>query len=305
MDAVRQGLGGNAAQPNQPTETQKTELTPLNQQDYPNINYWYEEDYNEEVHARKALVIQNAESQRPHRGPRRANEGENVMCWYLEDHSGRTLTRREVKPIRETARRIWRVFYEQSSGTLASPWGKVNLDIQTRFYEEIESKFPILRLCHAHWKACKICTQGYSQWYSTHTKPKKSPKNEQVEATSSVVDLVRPAKRSIDDALPAPLNKRARGVSIICIYSPLNNVIQTTRALYHVLGVLPLPRCSRSESATTPQLQRQPPIPLLRSSTLLVLHTMHAMAAMKVHLPGRLNGWYVHIHSYCTPALTY
>jgi hypothetical protein len=152
------------------------------------------------------------------------------MCWYLEDDSGRMLTPREVKSIRKSARRIWRVFYEESSGTLPSPWGHVHLQIQSRFYEEIESKYPILRLCHAHWKACKLCTQGYSQWYASHTKPKKSPKNEQVEATSSEVDPVRPAKRSIDNPVPAPLSKRARGISMILIHNSLTNVIQTTRA---------------------------------------------------------------------------
>ena len=185
-------------------------LTPLSRQDYPNITYWYEGEFNEASQQCKKIVDLKGK-----RGPRRANEGENVMCWYLEDTSGTMLIPRDVKLIRHESRNLWRVLYEESSGTLESPWGRVHPKLQSRFYEEMERKFFCLRLCHGCWKVKKICTQGYSQWYTAYTKPKGPLKNEQLEEEA---EPVCPAKRPIDDPLPTPGNKRSNTVP--CSSSP-------------------------------------------------------------------------------------
>jgi hypothetical protein len=217
LDAMRHG--GKAVHVDQTVDAQKVAPPPL-KKNYPKIDYWYYKQYTEESNRRDAEAKmaklsneRNEDNRKDDRG--HSSDGENVMFWHLQDETGRVLDWIEVDAIRGASRHFWRLLYEDYAGKLPSPWRKVDAKAQTRFYEEIEALYPLLKLCEGHWKARSICTNGYSQWHKNHTKTEPSFKCNSEEPTLSDSDsqAVCPAKRSSVAPPPATSNKKARSKS--------------------------------------------------------------------------------------------
>lgn len=211
LEVMRQG--GKAVHVDQAVDTQKhtPSESPMQKKNYPKIDYWYYKQYTEESNRRDEDAGGNRKE-----GRGRSSDGKNVMFWFLQDETGRVLESIEVDSIREASRYIWRMLYEDYEGKLPCPWRKVDSRAQSRFYEEIEDQYPILKLCDGHWKARSICTNGYSQWYKTHTSSKKKTSIKcDSETTLPDNQPICPAKRTSETPPPAESepNKKARGKS--------------------------------------------------------------------------------------------
>jgi hypothetical protein len=84
------------------------------QEDYPNITYWRFETYTAEQTRRE-----KSGEHKGQRGRGRLEEGENVSFWFLQDEAGEVINTDELKEIRKSSKRLWRVLYDQ--GKLACP----------------------------------------------------------------------------------------------------------------------------------------------------------------------------------------
>jgi hypothetical protein len=209
MEALREGgfvRSNQNAQPqgSAPPEAPLRALRPsMERKDYPNITYWYQDEYLKEKNLREG----STSHQPGPRGKGRSSEGENVAMWFIEDESGTMVDGYVARRIRDHSRLLWCLLYEESEGNPGSTWTRVSMKSQLQFYQDMESKFPVLRLCHDSYKSRAIGTSGYSHWYKTHS-VKNPMKREEVSHG-------RPPKRPAD-ASPIPeANKRSRGKSFI------------------------------------------------------------------------------------------
>jgi hypothetical protein len=206
IDALRQGGGStDAVHPNKPAsasrDLQKPPPPTKHQEDYPNITYWRFETYTAEQARRE-----KSGEHKGQRGRGRLEEGENVSFWFLQEETGEVIDTDELKEIRKSSKRLWRVLYDQ--GKLACPWKQVHPDVQDQFYAEIESKHPSLQLCHGNWKARKVCTTDFSHWYKKQANSSEPIKSEQSDLPEKGTV---PAKRPSDSMDLEESNKRAKG----------------------------------------------------------------------------------------------
>ena len=126
-----------------------THLPPeqLPQEDYPGVLMWTEDDYKElRKHGRQDREIDGS-----------------ALSSYMEDEHGQPIPKGTRNAVREKARK----FYSQLLVDNKAPsiWSDASLDVSNEFVHTLESNFGFLRLCEGHWKAIRVATNGYSQWY--------------------------------------------------------------------------------------------------------------------------------------------
>lgn len=81
---------------------------------------------------------------------------------YLEDTEGAPITEDERRTVYSHAHLIWNSF--ASTGRPPAGYKQVSIQYLTRYHEEMEKEFPILRLCARHWKADQIWILNYPSW---------------------------------------------------------------------------------------------------------------------------------------------
>ena len=139
----------------------------LSQHDYPHVKYWEKKVWRTFAGARKDTSELQIKSSS--RGGTRSSKGENVMMLYIEDANGVPVDGNIAGDIREFARSIWRSLYER--GMAPTTWGNARMEVHEEYFREMETEYPVLRLCSHHWKANAIATAIYSQWYKIYKKP--------------------------------------------------------------------------------------------------------------------------------------
>ncbi|KZT25539.1 hypothetical protein NEOLEDRAFT_1019746, partial [Neolentinus lepideus HHB14362 ss-1] len=85
---------------------------------------------------------------------------------YIEDENGVPVSGSMIKQIFAIARSIWVSLHQD--GQAPDCWGKVAVDARCKYEYYMCTKFPVLALGEANWKAHYICTKLYSSWFSTH-----------------------------------------------------------------------------------------------------------------------------------------
>lgn len=150
---------------------QLSSVTPpsLLQLDYPLVKYWERKVWKSVACTRKDTS--EVQTKSGSRGGTRSSKGENVMMLYIEDANGSPIDGNIASGMRDFARSIWRSLYDR--GIAPETWGQATKEVRGEYCREMESEYPVLRLCNNHWKANAVATAIYSQWYRTYDKKMK------------------------------------------------------------------------------------------------------------------------------------
>ncbi|KAG6824973.1 hypothetical protein H0H92_005266 [Tricholoma furcatifolium] len=133
----------------------------LDEDDYPDIKYWYKEKFIAAKKERRALT-----------GLRQEQDHGNTMTWYVEDEAGDPVDSRKVNQIRADARHIWT--YLRDHNMAPATWNEVNLAAMNYYESHLCARHPELSYGANNWKAHQIATDNYPSWASNHlTRPLK------------------------------------------------------------------------------------------------------------------------------------
>jgi hypothetical protein len=165
-------------------------------EDFPLVKYWYRHEWNAAENSQVAQIGTQGKS--------RAANGENVSLKFIEDENGNIIDGFKATAMRRFARELWAGL--NSIGKAPKTWGKVDAAVAAQYRNEMEQKFPELRLGDNHWKADLIATLNYPSWYNNNVE-----KEEQSKRAS--VDPLPEAKRlrtSTDAPLPPSIPHKKR-----------------------------------------------------------------------------------------------
>jgi hypothetical protein len=133
---------------------------PLDQSDYPQIRFWFKQDWveREKEHNDATTLAQGLS--KDNRGKRRT--GKNISLQYIEYQDGTMIDGFRASEIRKFARSIW--MHLANRGKAPKTWGKVDMESAKHYHQEMARRFPELCLCAYNWKADQIATDNYPNW---------------------------------------------------------------------------------------------------------------------------------------------
>lgn len=134
--------------------------TPLRQEDYPNIKFWYKRQWTAFSNDHPT----NATSGPQARGRSRAAQGINVSMQYVEFEDGTVINGDRATEIRKFARAIW--VSVSKTGAPPSKWGQADIQTRQQYVSAMGTRFPELRFCDLEWKIDQIATDNYPSWYT-------------------------------------------------------------------------------------------------------------------------------------------
>jgi hypothetical protein len=163
---------------------------------YPLVKYWYRHEWNAaEVNQAARIGAQ---------GKTRVALGENVSLKFIEDETGVVIDGFRVTAIRRFARELWAGL--NSIGKAPKTWGKVDAAVAAQYRNEMEQKYPELRLCDNHWKADLIATLGYPSWSNSHLEKEEHLKRS---SANPPPDAKKP-RTFMDASAPPPIPHKKR-----------------------------------------------------------------------------------------------
>ena len=133
-------------------------LPQLKQEDHTHVKWWFETTY---TTRRKAGKNSDDEGDFEGKIP-------SLSSRYLENGFGGQVPDSEKKAVQKKAKEFFHLILEM--GRAPPVWGDLSLDIANEYLHFMESNFPFLRLCDNHWKARRVATNSYSQWYGKVSK---------------------------------------------------------------------------------------------------------------------------------------
>ena len=184
-------------------------LPQLDRKDYKDVSMWTADEYSRRKGGRRG-------------GEDALEEGSGpaALSSYMEDENGNDLPQKEKDSCRARARKFWNELL--GSGRAPTCWGDLPQDAEDEFVHILETEFPWIRLCDDHWKAKRIGTNHYSQWYGKALQRKLKKEAERLAAQKAAMEaagldvdhmggkwaLKRPSNET-DDDVPGP-SKRVR-----------------------------------------------------------------------------------------------
>lgn len=93
-------------------------------------------------------------------------QGVNVSCTYLQDENGQAVSAQRAKSIRSLMLSSFRELHGQ--GLAPESIGQASLQVLRWLFRTLRQQYFELRLCADNWKAIKLLTDNYSQWYNYH-----------------------------------------------------------------------------------------------------------------------------------------
>ncbi|KAF9785131.1 hypothetical protein BJ322DRAFT_1108591 [Thelephora terrestris] len=173
-------------------------LPQLDRANYTGVNHWENDGYNGSRKGGK-------------RGGEDALEEKpkiSVLSSFMEDESGREIPEKVRKAVRKTAKQFFQEILDNNRAP--ANWGEAARDIESKLIHILESEFFWLRLCEGHWKANKVATNSYSQWYGKAIRRKAAAEARKIaamkQAAADVIDVDaddtdnnRPSKRPRDE----------------------------------------------------------------------------------------------------------
>ena len=142
--------------PPDPTSSpvQTYELLPqLNRVNFPSVKMWEDHKYN--GHRKGGRRGGKDDPQDKPKGL--------VLSSYMEDENGEEILKGTRDHVRKTARSLFAQLLQRNEAPIT--WGAAPLNVQTELVFKLEKEYPFLQLCTNHWKAEKVATNSYSQWY--------------------------------------------------------------------------------------------------------------------------------------------
>jgi hypothetical protein len=129
-------------------------LAQLARADFPMVKKWDLEEYTSIRKLGKNGNEEDFKGERP-TGP--------ILSCYMEDENGNDVLKSKKNAARSTARGFFNLLL--TMGRAPAVWGSADIDVQNELVHILESDFPFFRLCEDHWKAKRVATNSYSQWY--------------------------------------------------------------------------------------------------------------------------------------------
>jgi len=152
-------------------------LPQLDQAKYPNVQHWCEDNYKGLRKLGKAGNKDNLKGK---------NSKGSILSRYMEDENGEAIPEATRDAARDAARGFFSLLLEKDR---APPtWRDASIDIKNELVHILESNFYFIRLCDNHWKASKIATNSYSQWYPKALQRRAKALAKKV-ANSKVIDV--------------------------------------------------------------------------------------------------------------------
>ena len=129
-------------------------LGPLKQTDYPQVRFWYGEDWTNFCANNQALLGGSGQSQLG------VNHAE-----FIEDQHGITMDAFSTSMIQSLAKAIW--IGLGTIGVAPSTWEEADDKTRGGYYCAMSAGFFEFRLCDSNWKAEKVATDMYHLWFSS------------------------------------------------------------------------------------------------------------------------------------------
>lgn len=183
---------------------------------YPKVQQWFPDKYNGRRKTSKAGKAAEGESLEEAQGEILEEAPKSsVLSSYMEDENGCTIPSATRNAVREMARQFfWQLL---THGQAPAKWGEATIDVSNEMIFQLETAFPWLRLCENHWKAKKIATNSYSQWYPGALLRFQGEQARKSKGSTEVIDvdddephLKRPLKRRVPEDDGAGRPKRPR-----------------------------------------------------------------------------------------------
>ncbi|KAF9792045.1 hypothetical protein BJ322DRAFT_1015959 [Thelephora terrestris] len=156
-------------------------LPQLDRANYTNVNHWENDGYNG---SRKGGKRGGEDT--PEEKPKTS-----VLSSFMEDESGREIPEKVRKAVRKTAKQFFQEILDNDRAP--ANWGEAARDIESELIHILESEYFWLRLCEGHWKANKVATNSYSQWYGKAIRRKAAAEARKIaamkQAAADVIDV--------------------------------------------------------------------------------------------------------------------
>jgi len=128
-------------------------LPQLALEDHPNVQNWFEDSYKGRRKAGRNGVLEGSHG----------NPKGSILSSFMEDENGHEIPRAEQDNVRATARGFFNLLLQM--GRAPPVLRDLAIDARHEYLYIMESSHPFLRLCNNHWKAMRVTTNSYSQWY--------------------------------------------------------------------------------------------------------------------------------------------
>jgi hypothetical protein len=136
----------------------------LDREQYPNVKYWFKEDWKcTDSDENDAVIMNEMEGTK---GPGRVAQGINVTARFVEDANGNMLNGWRVSDMRSLSQQIFHQLHQRNLAP--EQWRKATREALMYYLSEMYSAFPELRFCDGHWKANRLASRQYSGWYHTN-----------------------------------------------------------------------------------------------------------------------------------------
>jgi hypothetical protein len=134
--------------------------------DFPDINFWTKGEWLDFKNKGRDSSARGSKAS-PWGGTRCA-QGTNVAMQYLKDTNGEPIDGQTATDIWEFTRKIWVEFYDE--GIAPTKWNEAKSKVKDQYTCEMEIRWPVVGYCENHWKAQRITTDNYPQWYKNYSK---------------------------------------------------------------------------------------------------------------------------------------
>jgi len=150
------------------------DVVPLNQEDYPNVRFWFKRHWTEFLNDQ--LIDTTLPAGTQGRGRTRASQNVNVAMRYVELEDGKAIDGDRASEIRKFARAIWVSLGKR--GLAPAKWGQADVETRKEYCREMNLRFAELRFCDLDWKSEQVATDNYPSWYTTWASKIKELKQE-------------------------------------------------------------------------------------------------------------------------------
>jgi hypothetical protein len=170
---------------------------PLDEDDYPEVPYWHEEDW-----------IKHSERQKDH--------GEVVSrLGFLTDSDGNLVTESRIKFFTSTAKQVWNELYRHRLDP--SSWTKKTPKAASYLAHVLKTNFPEFRYCDGDWKVERFAVIKYPDWCRDARESGRLTRMSQLSHVRCIfhffflaVSGARPSKRKIGDSNNISDNRRRK-----------------------------------------------------------------------------------------------
>lgn len=168
--------------------------------DYPLVKFWYRHEWSAAENNQVAHIGTGAQ------GKTRAAQGQNVTLKFIEDENGNIIDGFKATAMRRFARELWASL--NTVGKAPKTWGKVDAGVAAQYWNEMERKFPELRLCDNNWKSDLIATLNYPSWYNNNVEKQEQLKRASVDPSPDTKRPRASTEDPIDPSVHLPPHKK-------------------------------------------------------------------------------------------------